>query len=48
MVADLKNFKGKNTFNFSVDFDDYSVIGATTTTAATAGKKGYDVLKGVD
>lgn len=48
MIANLQNFKGLPTFNFSVNFDDYSVIGATTTTAATAGKRGYTVLEGVD
>ena len=48
MEESVKNFTGEKRFNFSESnsTDSYSVIGATTTTSAIAGKKGLDILKG--
>ena len=47
---DLKKFDGQQKFNFSIETDisEYSVIGATTTTSAIAGRKGLEVLEGYD
>lgn len=44
---DIKNFKGEERFKFSenTDISDFSVLGATTTTSAIAGKKGIELLK---
>lgn len=43
-------FKGEPIFKYSQETstNDYSVIGATTTTSAIAGKKGLEVLQGFD
>ena len=50
MIADMANFKGDQRFKYSEETGsgEYSVIGATTTTSAIAGKKGLEVLKGYD
>ena len=49
IVADLKLFDGEKKFSYSRNPDvEYSVIGATTTTSAIAGKKGLEVLEGYD
>ena len=43
----IKTFNGVNRFRYSVNnlSSDYKVLGATTTTSAISGKKGYEVLK---
>lgn len=48
ILNDVKNFDGEHRFKYSekCDLADYSVIGATTTTSAIAGKKGLDLLSG--
>ncbi len=50
MIADMANFNGDTRFKYSEETGsgEYSVIGATTTTSAIAGKKGLEVLKGYD
>lgn len=50
VAKDLANFQGEDRFEFSekTSLSDYSVIGATTTTAAISGKKGLEVFKGYD
>lgn len=47
---DMSNFAGDKRFIYSEETNtlDFSVIGATTTTSAIAGKKGLEVLKGYD
>ena len=46
----FKNFTGEQRFKYAEmsSNEDYSVIGATTTTSAIAGRKGLEVLKGYD
>ena len=46
----MRHFNGEHRFRYSEEIGsgDYSVIGATTTTSAIAGKKGLEVLKGYD
>ncbi len=48
ILEDMKNFDGKKQFVYSeeTDLSDFSVIGATTTTSAIAGKKGLEILEG--
>ncbi len=48
IASDVSNFKGEPKFIYSLETEpsEYSVIGATTTTSAIAGKKGLEVLKG--
>lgn len=50
MKESIQNFKGEPRFRYSEvnRSTDFSVIGATTTTSAIAGKKGLEVLKGYD
>lgn len=50
IAQDVANFQGDHRFEFSekTSLSDYSVIGATTTTAAISGKKGLKVFKGYD
>ncbi len=50
MASSMNNFKGEQRFKYSelTQSNDFSVIGATTTTSAIAGKKGLEVLKGYD
>lgn len=50
MLNTMKSFNGEKRFVYSekTEPSDYSVIGATTTTSAIAGKKGLEVLKGYD
>lgn len=49
IANDMKNFKGEERFAYTDGSNnEYSVIGATTTTSAIAGKKGLEVLKGYD
>ena len=50
MANSVKNFQGETRFRYSEEtqLNDFSVIGATTTTSAIAGKKGLEVLKGYD
>lgn len=50
MSKSIVNFDGEHRFKYSelTQNSDYSVIGATTTTSAIAGKKGLEVLKGYD
>ncbi len=50
MEVSMKDFKGDARFRYSEETqsNDFSVIGATTTTSAIAGKKGLEVLKGYD
>ena len=50
MMLDMANFKGNERFKYSEETgtSEYSVIGATTTTSAIAGKKGLEILKGYD
>lgn len=50
MASSVINFKGEHRFKYSerTGSSDYSVIGATTTTSAIAGKKGLEVLNGYD
>ena len=50
MEESMKGFKGDARFRYSEETqsNDFSVIGATTTTSAIAGKKGLEVLKGYD
>ncbi len=50
ILKDMKNFKGKKEFIYSQKTlaSDFSVIGATTTTSAIAGKKGLELLDGYD
>ena len=47
ILDDIAKFKGDERIRFSenIDVSDYSVIGATTTTSAIAGKKGIELLK---
>lgn len=46
---DLKKFNGEKKFSYSGSKENvFSVIGATTTTSAIAGKKGLDLLEGYD
>ena len=47
---DMCKFSGDKRFTYSEEINtlDFSVIGATTTTSAIAGKKGLEVLKGYD
>lgn len=50
MKESIKGFNGNHRFKYSEETKscDFSVIGATTTTSAIAGKKGLEVLKGYD
>ena len=50
MAKTMGNFAGEPRFKFAEEnnSEDYSVIGATTTTSAIAGKKGLEVLEGYD
>lgn len=50
MQESMSHFGGEQRFKYSEmsSSEDYSVIGATTTTSAIAGKKGLEVLKGYD
>ncbi len=49
MAASMALFQGENRFRFSEEANStFSVIGATTTTSAIAGKKGLETLKGYD
>ena len=50
IMEDMSHFNGQKQFVYSEETDtsDYSVIGATTTTSAIAGKKGLEVLEGYD
>lgn len=50
MEKTMSNFKGAPRFRFSEETgsSEYSVIGATTTTSAIAGRKGLEVLRGYD
>lgn len=50
VLNDMKKFKGENIFRFSQDtsMSDYSVLGATTTTSAIGGNKGFELLEGYD
>lgn len=50
MADSMRNFKGEARFKYSEETGsgEYSVIGATTTTSAIAGRKGLEVLKGYD
>lgn len=50
MQKSMSNFGGEQRFKYAEmsSSEDYSVIGATTTTSAIAGKKGLEVLKGYD
>ena len=50
VMNDMKKFKGENLFRFSQDISmsDYSVLGATTTTSAIGGNKGFELLDGYD
>jgi len=46
ILKDLENFNGLHEIQYSRNFeDDFSVIGATTTTSAIGGKKGRTLLK---
>ena len=50
MAEAMSHFQGEPRFRYSEEAqtDDYSVIGATTTTSAIAGRKGIEVLDGYD
>ena len=49
MAEAMASFNGENRFRYSEEGDsEFSVIGATTTTSAIAGKKGLETLKGYD
>lgn len=50
MAEAMTHFQGEPKFRYSEEAlsDDYSVIGATTTTSAIAGRKGIEVLDGYD
>ena len=49
MALSMANFNGEYRFRYSEEVDsEFSVIGATTTTSAIAGKKGLETLKGYD
>lgn len=50
MAQSVDNFTGEPRFRYSEEAQsgDYSVIGATTTTSAIAGRKGIEVLDGYD
>ena len=49
MALSMANFNGEFRFRYSEEVDsEFSVIGATTTTSAIAGKKGLETLKGYD
>ena len=50
MADSMSNFNGEQRFKYAEmsSSEDYSVIGATTTTSAIAGRKGLEVLKGYD
>lgn len=45
---DIDNFNGSKKFKYSQEMaeEDYSVLGATTTTSAIGGKKGLELLEG--
>lgn len=47
---DMEKFNGENKFRFSENItpQEYSVLGATTTTSAIGGRKGLDLLDGYD
>jgi len=47
IIEDLNNFKGLQEIQYSKNMkENFSVIGATTTTSAIAGRKGLELLKG--
>jgi ATP-dependent RNA/DNA helicase IGHMBP2 len=50
IAADMAKFQGNPIIKYSENSEpsDFSVIGATTTTSAIAGRKGLEVLKGYD
>ena len=49
MAQSMAGFKGEPRFTYSEEPDsEFSVIGATTTTSAIAGRKGLETLKGYD
>ena len=50
IAESMSRFEGEQRFKYAEmsSTEDYSVIGATTTTSAIAGKKGLEVLKGYD
>ena len=50
MEEAMSHFGGEQRFKYAEmsSSEDFSVIGATTTTSAIAGKKGLEVLKGYD
>lgn len=50
IAESMANFAGEQRFKYAEEnnSEDFSVIGATTTTSAIAGKKGLEVLKGYD
>ena len=50
VAESMLRFEGEQRFKYAEmsKSEDYSVIGATTTTSAIAGKKGLEVLKGYD
>ena len=49
MAKCIDNFTGEERFKYSEESSsEYSVIGATTTTSAMAGKKGLETLRGYD
>ena len=50
ILEDMNNFTGRKQFVYSeeTEVSNFSVIGATTTTSAIAGKKGLEVLNGYD
>ena len=46
IIDDLKNFKGLEEIQYSKNLkNDFSVIGATTTTSAISGRKGLELLR---
>ncbi len=50
IMLSMANFNGEKKFRYadSMDVNEYSVIGATTTTSEISGKKGLEVLNGYD
>lgn len=48
IITSLNSFKGKKLFDYSIKNHEIKVIGVTTTASQTAGKKGYEILKGFD
>lgn len=50
IAEDMRKFNGEGKFKYSseTNTNEFSVIGATTTTSAIAGKKGLETLKGYD